>query len=46
MEVCNSKKWIKVLSYQGHGNTNHYIVGNWTCFRFLKKRKQVELPRI
>lgn len=28
MEVCNSKKSIKVLSYQGHGNTNHYIVGN------------------
>lgn len=28
MEVCNGKKSIKVLSYQGHGNTNHYIVGN------------------
>ena len=36
MEVSNSNKLIEVLSHQGHGNTNVYILGNWTCFSFLK----------
>ena len=27
---------MKVLSHPGHGNCKSYVVGNWTCFSFLK----------